>query len=233
MRLQRLFRFIGTLIAFAACTQDEIPVFQGNHYIQFTTAANDTASVSFFFHPDQERIEFPIPVKLTGRTPITDLPFRIVVDDSATTATAVHYTLPDNPRIRAGRVADTVYLTIHKAPEMDAATFRLALQIAPAEHASPGQWPYTRKVLLLSNLVSRPAWWDAVMESNYLGTFTERKFRTFIKATGISDLEPYDPGVQRDYMLQFKYYLIDMADAGTPVLEDDGKDMLSTVPLIG
>ncbi len=86
---------------------------------------------------------------------------------------------------------------------------------------------------MISNKVAKPAWWIGNVETLYLGKYTEKKFRTFMAVTGVGDITPYTDFEKRDLYLQFKHYLIAMKDAGTPVLEDDGTDMLSTVPLIG
>lgn len=112
-------------------------------------------------------------------------------------------------------------------------SFLLVLNIVEGGDIFPGQISNIRKVISMNDMVSKPSWWDAVMERSYLGVYTELKYRKFMEVTGVGNLGLYDKNHQRVYMLQFKYYLMDQKAAGTPVLEADGTDMLSTIPLIG
>lgn len=225
--------FLCCMALLAACNKDEIQTFGEQRYAQFTTPVADTAEVSFFFHPGQDIIQYALPVELIGRVSSHDVPYHIRVVDSVTTATGNHYSLPGSFQFDAGQTADTVYLTIHKTPEMESQAFLLVLEIAPTEEVLPGEKHFTRRALRLSDMTSRPTWWDANMVNLYLGVYTDRKYQTFIEVTGVADLSQFDSNEQRDLMLQFKYYLIDRKDAGDPVLEEDGTDMLSTVRIIG
>lgn len=224
---------IGTLMTLMGCTKDGIDEFPDERYVQFTTNLADTVSVSFFFYPNQDQIQYPVPMQLIGRVSEQDLTFQIAVDEAATTAQGQHYALPEQFVFRAGLMADTIYLTVNKTPEMDTETFQLALQIVPTDETLPGQSTFTRKILRLNNMTSRPTWWDSNMESQLLGAYTDRKFQLFIEVTGVNDLSIYDSSEQRDFMLQFKYYLIEKRDADEAILEEDGTDMLSTVRIIG
>lgn len=215
------------------CSKHGIDVFPEEKYVQFTTSVADTTLVSFFFYPNQDHIQYPMPVQLIGRASEQDLTFHIEVDAAATTARSEHYTLPEQFTFRSGHTMDTIYLTVNKTPEMDTETFQLALQIVPTDEVFPGQTTFVRKILRLNNMTSRPAWWDSTMESQLLGAYTDRKFQLFIEVTGVNDLSIYEPAEQRDFMLQFKYYLIGKRDAGEAELEADGTDMLSTVRIIG
>lgn len=233
MKKNRFAISTALIVTLMGCSRDYIDVFPEERYIQFTTSVTDTIPVSFFFYPNQDQIQYPLPVQLVGQMLEENFQFRIAVDEEASTARSEHYALPEQFLFSAGMTIDTVYLTVNKTPEMDESTFQLALQIVATNEALPGQSAFTRKVLRLNNMTSRPAWWDSTMENQLLGAYTDRKFQLFIEVTGVSDLSLYDSYQQREFMLQFKYYLIAMRDAGTPVLEADGTDMLSTIRIIG
>lgn len=217
----------------ANCKKEEIAVYDTGHYVQFTNSNLDTISLSFFFYPNQDQVKVALPVKLVGLMPTEDLHYKIGVSGEGTTAMPAHYTLADEFVFRKGLAMDTAYVLINKRPDLATQTFTLALQIAADGDVLPGQTNYTRRIFRINDMISRPNWWNATVESTYLGRYTEKKFRTFMAVVGVGDITPYSSFEQRDLYLQFKYYLIRMKEAGTPVLEDDGTDMLSTVPLIG
>lgn len=226
-------RYITALVlCMAACKKQDIPAYNAGHYVQFANAQQDTASLSFFFYPNQSQVILKLPVKLTGMMTTEDLPYKIEID-TATTASADHYNLAQEFIFRKGRATDTAFLTIINKPDLAAKILLVAVRITGGNGVAPGQTAYIRRIFKISDMVSKPSWWDADMDLRYLGLYTEKKFRKFMEITGVGDLTGMSPGEQRGYMLEFKYYLIQMKDAGTPVLEDDGTDMLSTVKIIG
>jgi len=216
-----------------SCKKREIPLYNGENYIQFTAAVQDTVNMSFFFYPNQDHVDLPIPVRLVGKMPSEALAFKIAADLTTTTALKNYYSLPDRFFFKAGKPLDTAYIRINKTPEMANKEFLLALDLVASETVLPGQTAYSRRVLKISDMVRKPVWWTTSIDTYALGVYSEAKYRKFMEVTGIGDLSVYSSFEQRDYMLQFKYYLIKMRDAGMPVLEADGRDMLSTVPLIG
>ncbi|MRG43565.1 DUF4843 domain-containing protein [Chitinophaga sp. SYP-B3965] len=229
-------RYITALVlwmaAMSACKKQDIPTYSGERYVQFVNAQQDTASLSFFFYPNQGQVILKLPVKLTGMMTTEDLHYKIEID-TATTASADHYNLAQEFVFRKGMATDTAFLTIINKPDLATNMQLVAVRITGGNGVQAGQTAYVRRIFKISDMVSKPAWWDAAMETTYLGKYTERKFRKFMEVTNIGDLSGLTPGEQRGYMLEFKYYLIQMKDAGTPVLEDDGTDMLSTVKIIG
>src|SRR5690606_18110983 len=110
---------------------------------------------------------------------------------------------------------------------------KLAFFIKNTDKVKSGQHEYSYHVIKFSDKVAKPVWWDANMDRLYLGIYSETKYRKFMEVTGVGDITTYSDSERRIIMLKFKYYLIEMKDKGTPVLLDDGSDMLASVPLIG
>ena len=218
---------------FYGCKKKDIPLYEGGNYVQFTAGLQDTLNMSFFFYPNKDVVDLPVPLRLVGKMSAEAIPFKIVADGAGSTALPNHYSLPESFFFKAGRPLDTAYIRINKTPEMANKEFVLVLKLEATENSMPGQTGYTRRVLKISDMVRKPLWWTTTIDTYSLGIYSEAKYRKFMEVTGIGDLSVYSTFEQRDYMLQFKYYLIKMRDAGTPVLEADGSDMLSTVPLIG
>lgn len=232
MKRKHLIYLSIILITFSSCKKQEIPVYSSPDFIQFATAVTDTITLSFFFYPNTDQVEVALPMKLIGFLPTEDLKYTMAVDKEST-ALPAYYQLPASFIYGKGKAADTARIIIKKDPAMAKKSFLLMLTITDDGDIYPGQITNIRKVISMNDMVSKPEWWNAEMTNSYLGAYTELKYRKFMEVTGVGDLSLYSKSQQRVYMLQFKYYLMDMKAKGTPVLEADGTDMLSTVPLIG
>lgn len=219
-------------VALGGCKKVNLTTYNADRYLQFVADYRDTVALSFFLYPKQEQFKVALPIKLTGQITTQDLPYSLKVNE-ATTASAKLFSIPQSYSFHTGLPVDTAYVTINKLPELKGKEVLLVLDMAGGPNFLIGQTINTRRVIRISDKVSKPSWWDAVMETTYLGKYTDKKFATFIQVVGEGDISIYSDEKKRDMMLQFKYYLIKMRDAGTPVLEDDGTDMLSTIPLIG
>lgn len=216
----------------AGCKKEDITTYTAGRYIQFTQNYQDTIALSFFLYPALNEFNIALPVSITGKMTDQDLPYTLQVD-TASTAPVSLYTIAKGYTIKKGLPTDTARITIKKQAALKGKEVLLVIDMIGSSELLPGQTTYTRRVLRISDKISKPSWWDGVMESTYLGKYTDKKFDTFIQVVGEGDLGIYTEEKKRDMMLQFKYYLLKMRDAGTPVLEADGTDMLSTIPLIG
>jgi hypothetical protein len=217
----------------ANCKKETIKLYDSGHYVQFTGSVLDTISLSFFFYPNQSQVDVALPVKMIGKMTAQDVHYKISTVSEGTTASADHYVLAPDYVFKKGQATDTAHVIIKNGADLATKTYIISLRIAADGDVQPGQTAYTTRVFKINDMISKPIWWNADMDRIYLGLYTDKKFRTFISVVGIGDISAYSPSEQRGFMLQFKYYLIAMKDAGTPVLEADGTDMLSTVPLIG
>lgn len=225
--------YVMLIACLFSCRKKDIELYNSPDHVQFSSGYIDTVALSFFFYPNQDKVRIKLPVKLTGNVPVQDLHYKIDIDQAGTTALPEHYMLPSDFVFRKGRVTDTAYIDVNRRPDLLSKVFNLAIIMVPGGDLLPGQTSYIKRVFKISDMVSKPDWWNADCERIYLGKYTEKKFRSFMDVNGVGDISSYTSFEQRDFMLKLKYYLIEMKDAGTPVLEDDGTDMLSTIPLIG
>ncbi|HEY8388234.1 MAG TPA: DUF4843 domain-containing protein [Parasegetibacter sp.] len=232
MKKRYVIHLLGILLVFAACKKQTIPLYDAPWFINFSNPVTDTISISFFFYPGQNQVEVAMPVKLTGFMPQEDIEYKIQVSNEST-ALAAHFDVPSTFVYRKGMLADSAKVVVKKAADLATKTVLLILDITGGDKVYAGQTTHLRRVIKINDMVSKPNWWDANMERFYLGEYSEKKFRKFMEVVGVGDITPYSAAEQRALMLQFKYYLIEMYDAGTPELMEDGRDMLSTIPLIG
>lgn len=220
-------------IPFFNCQKQDIMLYNDGHYIQFTGSWQDTTILSFFFHPGKEEVDIGFPVRLVGHMLDTDLEYFIEVDQTQTTAGEANFNVRSSYRFRTGRQVDTAYVTFRKTPNLQSEEVRLAFYIRDTPNVKAGQTEYIYQIVKINDMVSKPNWWDTNMDRYYLGVYSEAKYRTFMEVTGVGDMSQYDEHQRRIFMLQFKYYLLEMKENGKPLLLEDGSDMLDSVPLIG
>ncbi|MBL1409182.1 DUF4843 domain-containing protein [Sphingobacterium faecale] len=233
MKQIKITTLIIALGILGSCEKAEIQTYNDSHYVQFTRNIIDTLDFSFFFYPGQSEVKVALPVKLVGKMPEKDLSYSIVVVDTDTDAPTDIYALHDNLLFRRGIAQDTAHIIFKNHAKLRDNTYKLTIEIKETADVKPGQSNYKRYAFKISDKVTKPTWWDANMDRFYLGVYSEKKFRAFMDATGVGDLSIYEEGQQRIIMLQFKYHLIELKDKGTPLLMEDGTDMLATVPLVG
>lgn len=221
------------IIISIACKKEEIELYKSGHYIQFTQEDKDTSIISFFLYPNLNQIKIPLELKLIGIMPIRELSYRIKINKTETTASVEHYHLPQKMVFKPGQALDTAYILFNNKADLKTEKKKLTLEIIESEDIKPGQTNYIKRVFYISDIISKPNWWNDRIEFYGLGKYSDDKFRLFIEVTGIGELDKYDEYTQRNYMLQFKYYLIKKKNEGNPVIDSEGNDMLSTVPILG
>ncbi|TCC94685.1 DUF4843 domain-containing protein [Pedobacter hiemivivus] len=224
---------VACLIGITSCKRNEIQPYNGDRYLQFVDKYTDTIPVSFFLYPNKNEFQIKLPVKMVGIKTTENLSFSINVDAKATTAFPSLFNLDLKGTFKKGQARDTIIVNVFRQADLKGKETFLVLDLVANDNFKLGEVINRRRVLRITDKISKPVWWDATMTSTYLGTYSDKKFRTFVEVTGEGDLEIFSTEKRRDLMLEFKYYLIRMKDLGTPILEENGSDMLGSVPLIG
>lgn len=222
---------IASIFLLVACEKDEIQIWDSGNYVQFTEEYKDSLTYSFFFYGTQEEIKVPLNMRLIGLPLASDAYVSLVANETLTTAKPDSYKLETEAAFKKDVLESTTYLLLKKTALLDTEEVRLVIDIVGNEVLKPGQSIYTRKVIRFSSLVSKPLWWDDVVEESLLGEYTETKFRLFMEVTGVGDLTDYSESERWSMARKFKYYLIEKEDEGHPVQDEDGSYM--TVPVIG
>lgn len=210
---------VGAMFLMGACDEREIPIYDSWNYIQFVEPYTDSSTISFFFYGDVEQIEVPVEVELLGNLFVEDQPFVVELVPELSTATKEHIELPEYYTFRKGLVKDTIHLVLNTPGDEEV---RMVLRIpGNGENLLPGENDYMYKIIHLSTAAIQPEWWDEDVEDTYLGTYSSIKYQLLIEVTGEGDWTNFDPSTRRAYALQLKYYLREMEDAGTPVMDGD------------
>ena len=162
----------GLLIA---CSKENIPLYDSQHYVQFVNDYTDSMEISFFFYGSVQQIEIPLPVKLVGM-PLTEAKEIVLKANSQyTTGSSSQFALPDKALFKAGQTMDTLYITLKR--EGLNQKVRLVVDIADGTEILSGQSLYSRQIIWFSTEISRPAWWDNDVEDVFLGKYSIPKFQ--------------------------------------------------------
>lgn len=219
--MRRYIVFGITVLFVWACSEKDIRTYSGERYVYFTPLEDGQDSVlySFFNYPGQERIEARFEVNLVGEILTEDMPYRVEVVDSVTTALPSNYLLPEAV-FREGRVTDTLVVVLQKTDGLKE-NVSIGLQIEPNAYFAQGVAGMRRLRIVLNNVPSRPLWWKGDIVRVYLGTYSAKKYQEFVLCTGVNDLTDVSASWKREYALQFKAYI-----AENGITEEDGTPML-------
>jgi hypothetical protein len=230
-RLRFYCLLVLTLLMAGACKKDNIMLYNGDSYIQFSKSYIDSSLFSFLALPDKDEATVAMPVELVGKPEDKDRTYKIEVDKSLSSAADANYSVPASFTLRAGHIVDTAWITLKKTPDLAVKPVKLVLKIAASDELQTGQAEYTLSILYISNVIARPDWWDENVTDNFLGDYSDKKYKLFIQVTGVSDVDGSDVDELRYYTILFKNYLLKEKDAGRTVYEANGTEML--VALIG
>ncbi len=208
----------------------------------------------------QDEVDFPVKVMITGPVKDYDRTFRVEVNpDSTTAAAGEHFTaIKEQWTIPAGAISTNVVVKVKRRPDLQEVIKTLGLRLLPTEdfELSFPEWDavpgYTNgtvvakfdaglHTLRLSDLMVTPAVWSGSiqpgnLESGLLGMFSRKKMAFLSEHLGLK----YEDFASSASMPMARLLLIAsditpilirLKDAGTPVLEADGRLMyMGTVP---
>jgi hypothetical protein len=193
----------------------------------------------------QNELDSILVVEAAGIPYSVEKEYKISIDRQFTTAVeGTHFRMPDKTVFKAGAMRDTLAIKFIRTEEMKDSAFRLVLRVEENENFKLGQIEYQYKVFIVHDKIAQPAWWTTTQPSptlaylnvatNYLGTYSDLKYRYFIEVTGKVDF----PGALADniseimnYARLFKYWLAEQKLNNNTILEENGNEM--TVPVGG
>ncbi|WP_157274064.1 DUF4843 domain-containing protein [Pedobacter sp. BAL39] len=202
----------------------------------------DTADLTFAYQaPEVTSIILPIPVAVTGVPAAADREFSLSVDPLST-ATAQHFELPQTFIFHGGRVLDTIFLKLKRAPDLKTKGVKAIFHLnANKDFATELKVRYldrgassadTIKLLSFQVTVSDilapgPSWGNV-----YFGTFSEKKVSLLNQIAGmpldfwsvantITDIKQRN-ALASYYAAFMSRYLQDQVLAGNTVYEADG-----------
>ncbi len=228
MKLIKLLTLLLVTLLFYQCAKDEIDTYKGESYVYFARKGGDALEYSFSFHPGKDTDTIPLVIKLIGHIAERDRKITLVVNSDSTTALSADFALPANIVLPAGKHIDTIALVLVKSPKLLENKFRIYLELKESEDFKTGPVTNVFADIVFSDMLSRPAWWDALIVSNFLGTYSDAKYRLFIEATGVADLTDMSESEKRAYAQIFRDFLKKGRDQGNIYVDEFGNPI--TVP---
>lgn len=237
MKLYRtLIAASALVLGLSACQEEQIGLFGDEHFLHFKQESSKPYRFSFATVPGKEEIEYKIPLTLIGKALESDTEYELEVvtkgaeGELVTTAPKESYSFASKNVFKAGVFEDSLAVTFKNVDALSEEKV-LVLKIVDNEYFAPGPAKYNTAVIYLSNYLVRPDWWDADMETIFLGPYSQIKYQQFILATGMTDLSGQDYYHIVAYVSDFVYYLRDLDAKGQTVYEEDGvTKVLSSVP---
>lgn len=226
--MKRYLYLMLCLFGVVGCKTDNIELYHSDGYISFLNQEKDTVIVSFFLLGNLQEYDLPVVVSYTGDPLMQKEPISLVLNQKGTTADAKYYGLP-SPEFQPMSHLDTFYVKLNNYPELQESSVVICLELQESEALRLGDRNCRKMYLKLNDDVARPDWWTPLMETYYLGDYSDLKFRELMTAAH-PDLSKVDEGLIRNWALKLKYHLEERAASPEgPVTEADGSLMSVTV----
>ena len=189
-------------VALCSCSEDNIEEFHGERQIFFDkfymnalspgTEEADTTRTSFFLvGEDENELCVKLAVQLSGDVPTHDLTFGLRAVPEGTTAEATEYALDEQYVFHARPVAedaedlrDTIEVTLKRSARLDEVGvqgLQLEVELVPSEELGLGQYERRRAVIVWTNVLAQPEWWDYEVQYMLLGEYSYDKYRLFLE----------------------------------------------------
>lgn len=226
--------FILVFVSFlGACSEDKFTTYDSDRFVYFTKGITaDSITESFFFYPGEDTHEINLELAFAGMPVEENMAYRVDVDESLSTAVkGTDFDYEPDQTWEAGKEKDTLVIKLIKTAKLANQMVRVVLKLTPTKDFSLGPVNNTRSQRLsFTSKAIAPSWWTSDIVKYYLGEYSDAKYAKFIEVTGISDMSDMGPTELRYYALKLKYHLVEMKNAGTPVMDGDVE---MAVPIVG
>lgn len=244
-----------SFLGLTSCSQEEIKTYSGTDNVYFSPAVfpyvmnenfsitTDSTGVSFGFdNAALDKKTYLIPIRVQGKLSDIDRKVKVTIDPSSTAVEGTDFSLPKNVMIRAGKVVDTIAVTLYRTPALKNKRVTMVLNLEENEFFTANMQSTVTNVLTKKTMsfirfklsfddqLNTPKGWYAY----YVGKFTAKKF---LLMCDLLHLDPImfdaplgSPGIgSADYIYYsafMKRYLADQKAAGNTIYEEDGTEMV-------
>ena len=208
---------------FISCNKSEIPLYDGKHKLYIENEDDvDSLYLSFFLNQGSEKLEAKFPIGLIGSLLTEDKEYTLKVIDSLTTAEEGDYLISENTLFRKNLVEDTIVITINK-PNISIGDkmLNVAFELVENENFEVAYQDRKSVIVAFDIKESKPTWWTNTVTDSFLGVYSSKKYKEFVKATGVSSLEGLEYVVVQELARTFKKYVKENS-----ITEEDGSPMI-------
>lgn len=186
--MRNILFIIVLILVMVACSKSEIDTWEVKPRVWFTEAS-DTLLFSFYSQPEEvKEYVLEIPISMAG----------MVSETEERTVTVKNLGgSPFNPgseyeiisaTIPAGDVIGVLRVKVQKTENLNMANDTIGFEICASEVFELGLTEdYWRNAIIISNLLSKPAWWDSGAE-RVLGYYSDKKMEVIYVVDGAYEL---------------------------------------------
>ncbi len=212
----QIINLIVAALLLASCSVDEIDTYDGVEYVYF---GNQIVNYSFAYNPGEESMDIGFPVKLIGNSVDYDRKVNFFVEAGTENLEIADFELVPGV-FRKGMFEDTIYVRLHNSEKLLTEEVSMLIRLSASEDFEPGPTYVVQALLNFSNKLIQPEWWNTAVTRDYLGDYSDKKYRTLIVATEVGDWTGLGASEKRSYAIMLANYIRENA-----VTEEDGTPM--------
>ena len=164
---------IMLLMAAVACSKSEIETWTAKPRVWFTNA-DDTVVFSFYSQPE-EVTEYTVEIPITMAGKIASEDREIAFKDLGSGNPESRYEVV-SAKIPAGEVTGMLAVKVHKTDNLNTANDAIVFELLPSDVFELGlSEDYHHNMLVISNLLAKPTWWDDENCIYFLGYYSDEK----------------------------------------------------------
>lgn len=231
MKKTNLLLILSVLALFFSCKENDMNDFTGKDCIYFQLSSNwaetkDSLSYTFAGSEASEAT-INLRVDLMGQTSDRDRKVKLkVVADQTTATEGTHYkALEDSYILKAGENQMNIPITLYNTDKaLEEKSVKLTVDLQPSEDLDLGINGRTRAVIIFSNIMSKPSYWEEGHCDWYFGAYSKVKHECFIRELGMdfpATFEEYYANI--DYWQQAGIYMSQYFKDNYPVYDENGK----------
>jgi hypothetical protein len=231
------------LLFFEGCKKEEVPYPSESTSIYFKEAllpsssslrnAVDTLAMTFAFSPASlVDSTLKIPVSIQGLTKSIDRLVKLTVDPASTALPGVQYELPSEFSIRANHSTDTIFVVLHRTPDLKTAPVNLILNLEANDNfdvnmksqivqGTSRTVSFIRLKVIFADILTKPLRWQPY----YHGPFSAKKLLLMNEIAG-TPLTAFNDNNSVPYWFYWgslmARYFEEQKAAGHTVYEADG-----------
>lgn len=222
--MKKLFVILIVILAHYACEQKELTTYEDGNYVFFDETIPDTVLFSFFYYIE-DVVDANFVIALTGLPLMQEKEITLRVNKEESDCPEALYQFRDRYLFSANQIIDTIGITFTNSEELKTKEYVLVLEIESNDVLKSHNGKNGRRVIKISDIAQRPAWWtENPIEWFYLGTYSRKKYELFLQVTGEGDLSDKTPGEIRILTLQFQHWL----DSQNPKIVDEDGNVMKT-----
>lgn len=219
-----------TLCLMASCDNDGF-YYQDEARIRIVgpenyTSGTDSLEFSFVTFPsDTTEKVMNIDVCVMGLAVSYDRTAQFEIDESQTTATSAHYSMPLSVVVPAGEATAVLPLTLKRTADLEDSSVRLYIKVVASSDFAVGVNEENHLLAIWNDMISKPNNWDELEE--FFGTYSDTKYRFMLNnANGISEFsaDTMTWAELMSYKIKFQNALDDYnaANPDSPLTDENG-----------